>query len=78
MTLQSDCVRLMITGNVSINLRKLRTPSLNELAKKVIGSFPLYNRNFFTFFFTFSTSSLKPPPDGASYYARRFPRPRPL
>ena len=28
--------------------------------------------------FTFSTSSLKPPTDGASYYARRFPRPRPL
>ena len=28
--------------------------------------------------FTFSTSSLKPPADGASYYARRFPRPRPL
>ena len=27
--------------------------------------------------FTFSTSSLKPPADGASYYARRFPRPRP-
>ena len=26
--------------------------------------------------FTFSTSSLKPPTDGASYYARRFPRPR--
>ena len=26
---------------------------------------------------TFSTSSLKPPADGASYYARRFPRPRP-
>ena len=28
--------------------------------------------------FTFSTSSLKQPADGASYYARRFPRPRPL
>ena len=28
--------------------------------------------------FTFSTSSLKPPANGASYYARRFPRPRPL
>ena len=28
--------------------------------------------------FIFSTSSLKPPADGASYYARRFPRPRPL
>ena len=28
--------------------------------------------------FQFSTSSLKPPADGASYYARRFPRPRPL
>ena len=28
--------------------------------------------------FIFSTSSLKPPEDGASYYARRFPRPRPL
>ena len=28
--------------------------------------------------FTFLTSSLKPPADGASYYARRFPRPRPL
>ena len=28
--------------------------------------------------FTFSTSSLKPPADGASYYARRFPRPWPL
>ena len=28
--------------------------------------------------FTFSTSSLKPPADGASYYAKRFPRPRPL
>ena len=28
--------------------------------------------------FTFSTSSLKPPADGASYYARRFPRSRPL
>ena len=27
--------------------------------------------------FTFSTSSLKPPADGALYYARRFPRPRP-
>ena len=27
--------------------------------------------------FTFLTSSLKPPADGASYYARRFPRPRP-
>ena len=26
----------------------------------------------------FSTSCLKPPADGASYYARRFPRPRPL
>ena len=26
----------------------------------------------------FSTSSLKPQADGASYYARRFPRPRPL
>ena len=29
-------------------------------------------------FFTFSTSSLKPPAEGASYYARRFPRLRPL
>ena len=28
--------------------------------------------------FIFSTSSLKPPADGASYYATRFPRPRPL
>ena len=28
--------------------------------------------------FIFSTSSLKPPTDGASYYARRFPRPRSL
>ena len=28
--------------------------------------------------FTFSNSSLKPPAGGASYYARRFPRPRPL
>ena len=28
--------------------------------------------------FTFSTSSLKPPADGGSYYAGRFPRPRPL
>ena len=28
--------------------------------------------------FTFSTSSLKPPAAGASYYAKRFPRPRPL
>ena len=28
--------------------------------------------------FIFLTSSLKPPADGASYYARRFPRPRPL
>ena len=28
--------------------------------------------------FTFLTSSLKPPADGASYYARKFPRPRPL
>ena len=28
--------------------------------------------------FIFSTSSLKPPADGASYYARRFPRHRPL
>ena len=28
--------------------------------------------------FTFSTSSLKPPANGASYYARRFPRPIPL
>ena len=28
--------------------------------------------------FTFSTSSLKPLPDGASYYARRFLRSRPL
>ena len=27
--------------------------------------------------FTFSTSSLKPPANGVSYYARRFPRPRP-
>ena len=26
--------------------------------------------------FTFSTSPLKPPGGGASYYARRFPRPR--
>ena len=29
-------------------------------------------------FHIFSTSSLKPPADGALYYARRFPRPRPL
>ena len=28
--------------------------------------------------FIFSTSSLKPPADGASYYARRFPGTRPL
>ena len=28
--------------------------------------------------FTFSTSSLKPQADGASHYARRFPRPGPL
>ena len=28
--------------------------------------------------FTFSTSSLRPPADGASYYAGRFPRLRPL
>ena len=27
--------------------------------------------------FTFLASSLKPPADGSSYYARRFPRPRP-
>ena len=28
--------------------------------------------------FTFSTSALRPPADGASYYVRRLPRPRPL
>ena len=28
--------------------------------------------------FIFFTSSLKPPADGALYYAIRFPRPRPL
>ena len=28
--------------------------------------------------FTFLTSSLKQPADGALYYARRFPRPMPL
>ena len=28
--------------------------------------------------FKFSTSSLKQPADGASYYARRLPKPRPL
>ena len=28
--------------------------------------------------FTFSTSSLKPPANGASYLARRLPRPRPV
>ena len=27
-------------------------------------------------FITFFNSSLKPPADGASYYARRFPKPR--
>ena len=28
-------------------------------------------------YFTFSTSSLRPPADGTSYYARRFPKPKP-
>ena len=53
----------------------------SNLPKSRVGGFEAGLRNYLWLkkkLFTFSTSSLKPPADGASYYARRFPRPRPL